>query len=607
MNIWHELGLAPGSTVREIKLAYARRLKQVHPEDDAAGFQRLRQAYELALRQAPAQQPEPPRPAPPRIELSPEPPAPPPPPTLPPRPLPPAFELTPQPLPEPPPPSPEPPPTPPPLFKPAPRPPPPAPPPPRARPLEVAPPQAPQGQRRPALPVPPPLGQDERLAPAGPLLLTTPPPAQAAQQLLRQLDAAAPEQWPALLAASRRRPGWENLDFQAALEQALLAILAREFDARHAQLEAFARHYDWQGKRVRLQAGDSPAALLLTRRRARQRRIEMQTGRAATTAPWRAAFELLLGPVEEQEFRRFARWAGNLKAMRELLAHLHQSEPEVLRHEADPAAVQWWTAYLQGRPQTWNQRILLVLAGLLLGPIVLAWLQGVELVQQAWLRALLLPLLIALPYGIHSGVAEVRRRRLPQRAQALRQRWRSERRPRRIAQAVTALALLLSLGAGKLPGFGLFPAIAIGMLGFWTDLGFALVAVVLLAWPLQLPLSLLLARLPLLWPKLSGVVDTGTLVIGFPHWLAMYLARPFQRACVIVYRWLFDDTPDSELRLSLFTSFGLAFALFIAAGLAGWLDGDSGKPAPPIPPRRPMQIGPPAKPMPKTATPPAKP
>ena len=41
MSIWDELGIAPSGDPAGIRQAYARRLKQVHPEDDPEGFQSL--------------------------------------------------------------------------------------------------------------------------------------------------------------------------------------------------------------------------------------------------------------------------------------------------------------------------------------------------------------------------------------------------------------------------------------------------------------------------------------------------------------------------------------------------------------------------------------
>jgi hypothetical protein len=50
-NPWALLGIVPTQEARDIKRAYAARLKAVRPDDDPAGFQALREAYEWALRQ----------------------------------------------------------------------------------------------------------------------------------------------------------------------------------------------------------------------------------------------------------------------------------------------------------------------------------------------------------------------------------------------------------------------------------------------------------------------------------------------------------------------------------------------------------------------------
>lgn len=50
ITIWQRLGIEPTSNIKQIKRAYAKQLQVYHPEEDAAGYQALREAYDHALK-----------------------------------------------------------------------------------------------------------------------------------------------------------------------------------------------------------------------------------------------------------------------------------------------------------------------------------------------------------------------------------------------------------------------------------------------------------------------------------------------------------------------------------------------------------------------------
>ncbi len=49
MNIWNILNIPPTCDIKEVKKAYAKQLKLNHPEENAQGYQQLREAYSAAL------------------------------------------------------------------------------------------------------------------------------------------------------------------------------------------------------------------------------------------------------------------------------------------------------------------------------------------------------------------------------------------------------------------------------------------------------------------------------------------------------------------------------------------------------------------------------
>jgi len=551
--MWQELGIAPSRDTRAIKLAYAARLKQVNPEDDPEGFKRLRAAYEWALRQAQlqpraaARPPKPPVAAPPAPEQIQAPP--------------PAKTILAAPLMEPPKPVPAatspPPPPPPPHPLPAPSPP---PSPPVARPQ----PRTPPIQSAPAV--------TATLSP--PVILTTPSPQQAAAALFDLLLKMPQKDRPAALASALRQRGWEGLDFQAAVQKAVVVALARNFDALFPLIEVFSRHYGWQNHHRQVQFDDPAVVMLWARHAARRRRYDMEAPKPHASQSEQQALHLLLQPVDETAFRRFARRNRNLEAMRTLWAQLHSKDQEVLRHEINAAAMAWWTAYLQSHPTTWDRRASLAFGGLICGPIVVLVLNGIlagvggfDLSQHRALSTALLTLSTLIPLGVDLTLRHWRRRGLTPRLKALRERWRHEAKQRRVAIGVTVAAVLLSAGAWNVPGFWIFAALSVLLLWFWTSLRQMLASSVMLAWPLQSPLSVLIGLAFVHWPALERHVDANPLIFWFPHWAAMFLVLPFSRLCNACFNRLFGRTPKQPGQLLLYMLLAVFAASMVLLGL----------------------------------------
>lgn len=539
MNAWDELGIAATADLRQIKLAYAARLKQVHPEDDAEGFQRLRGAYEWALGQAQARAARPPQapPGPPRqvaAHTAPEPVAPPQHRDA----APPAHRAADE----------------------------------AALPQTAAPPRGEPLPQRPAAVHPAPAAR--ALPPLPHELPPPPPPAQAAQQLLALVLAAAPRDRDTALKSALRARGWENLDFQAAVERAVMQALLADFDANFPVIRVFAGHYGWQARERRVKDADPQLSMLLARESARRRRLELAAEQPHAGPLRRTAFLLLCGPVDEAAFTRFARWRKNLRMMASLLGDLQARDPAVLRYELNAAAVDWWRKHLAGRPRTVEDQIRFAFFCILFAPVAGGLLvtaiedqAGYDLHKHPALLVLLYVACLLGPFAIRVGLQRWRRRAWSTRVLAARQRWRHEPLRRRWMLLLTGLALVLSAGAGTVPALGAFAALAVLLLWFWTSLAFAASALVVLAWPLHLAIAAPVALLFETAPALARHFAAPPLLV-FPHLAAAYLVQPFTRLTERAYQRLFGRRLKDPGRGAFYA--GIAVAVFVAIAAAAF-------------------------------------
>ena len=527
--MWQELGIAPSRDPRAIKQAYAKRLKQVHPEDDPEGFQRLRAAYEWALRQAQALQAHAESSerdaagvgAAAKEQAEPQP----------------VISKIREPVP----------------------------------PQSAAAPQAPPPAAQPQSASPPPFGSriielfGTTAAPD--FLPAPPPPRQAAGSLFELLLKTPQQERGAVLVRALRGRGWENLDFQAALQRAVIAGLSVDFERLFPLIEIFSAYYAWQLRPGRIGQDDPAITTLLARHAARQRRKAMEAPQIVPDRRRQRALRMLFNAPDERSFRRFRRGAANMRTMRAVIGQLRGHDTTVMRYEVNADSLQWWLQNLDANPRSWAKWAELLFFGTIGGPLVGLVLIGLVQVCIGYDAtkhpAVFLPLLLIsamTPAGAALATDIWRLRGLGARAAALRQRWRYEPRRRRAAIGVTILVALATFGAGNIPGFEIFIVLAGLLLWFWNSLRLAIASVTLLAWPLQLPLSALLGFVSEHSPRALQHLNRGALLIGFPHWVAMFLAPPFIRLCNACHLRFTGRRPKEPLKLAFYSMLQLCLA-----------------------------------------------
>ncbi|MFZ6711757.1 hypothetical protein [Undibacterium sp. TC9W] len=174
-----------------------------------------------------------------------------------------------------------------------------------------------------------------------------PDAATAALQVCNILLRTDVRQQEAKLRQLLEQPAWGNLDFKVRLEQAFVQVINESFDVCYPLVKFLTAYYDWKNLLPKRRQHSAAVINLVRRANAREWRRDMESLPYGT--PTAAAFQLLMAIPNEEKFKAFAEIHEQLLAMHKLLRELGSDKKDALQYEVNRESVSWWQNYVDMR------------------------------------------------------------------------------------------------------------------------------------------------------------------------------------------------------------------------------------------------------------------